>query len=239
MATNQDTLTKIDEYLNASYLQEETRIVPKRTDLTFGNTVKKMPMVVVLYVDMRKSRTILSDATTFWSVKIHRAFLLALTHCVERRSGHMRSFNGDGIMAFFVGENASSRAVRAAMDTKGFILKLNEHLHDGGIKTIDFGIGVAQGEVMVAKSGKAGDDQTKQDLIWIGLPVYMAVELSDFAKNPRNIWISNNVRTSLGKQDYLNVLSDNEGGSIWVKETRVFKSVGQKEVRATSWYFKV
>src|SRR3989344_8050280 len=111
MATNQEVLDKIDCYLNETYVREDTRVVPKRGDLTFGNTAKKMDFAVVLYVDMRKSRSILSDATTFWSIKIHRAFLLALTHCVERRNGHMRSFNGDGVMAFFVGENASSRAV--------------------------------------------------------------------------------------------------------------------------------
>jgi class 3 adenylate cyclase len=239
MATNQETLDKLDAYLNESYVQEETRIVPKRTDLTFGNTVKKMSFAVVLYVDMRKSRKILSDATTFWSVKIHRAFLLALTHCVEKREGHMRSFNGDGIMAFFVGENASSRAVRAAMDTKGFILKLNEHLDEEDINSIDFGIGIAQGAIMVAKSGKAGDDLTKQDLIWVGLPVYMAVELSDYARSPNNIWISNNVRTSIGKEDCLDVVYDKNGDSKWIKETRKFKSVGEKEVRATSWYFNV
>jgi len=239
MATNQETLEKLNEYLNASYVQEETRIVPKRTDLTFGNTVKKMSFAVVLYVDMRKSRKILSDATTFWSVKIHRAFLLALTHCVEKRDGHMRSFNGDGIMAFFVGENASSRAVRAAMDTKGFVLELNQSLESKGLNPIDFGIGIAQGEVKVAKSGKAGDDLTKQDLIWVGLPVYLAVELSDYARSSYNIWISNNVRTSIGKQDYLGVVYDSDGNSKWVKEKRKFKSVGEKEVRATSWYYNV
>jgi class 3 adenylate cyclase len=239
MATNQETLDKLDEYLNASYTQQETRIVPKRTDLTFGNTVKKIPHAVVLYVDMRKSRKILSDATTFWSVKIHRAFLLALTHCVEKRDGHMRSFNGDGIMAFFVGENSASRAVRAAMDTKGFIYRLNESLKSKGLNPIDFGIGIAQGPIMVAKSGKAGDDFTKQDLIWVGLPVYMGVELSDYARSPRNIWISNNVRTSIGKEDYLGVVYDDNGNSKWVKETRNFKSVGEKEVRATSWSFKI
>ena len=186
MATNQETLNKIKEYLNQSYTKEETRVVPKRTALTFGNTIKIMPHTVVLYVDMRKSKKILSDATTFWSVKIHKSFLLALTHCVEKREGHMRSFNGDGIMAFFVGENAASRAVRAAMDTKGYILELNKELKKSEKNTIDFGIGIGQGKIQVAKSGKAGDDLTKQDLIWVGLPVYVAVELSEFGKNQKN-----------------------------------------------------
>lgn len=239
MATNQETLDIIDDYLNASYVKDETRVVPKRPDLTFGNTAKKISFAVVLYVDLRKSRKILSDASTFWSVKIHRAFLLALTHCVERRDGHMRSFNGDGILAFFVGENASSRAVRAAMDMKGFVLKINEHLKSEDVNEIDFGIGIAQGEIMVAKSGKAGDDQTKQDLIWVGLPVYMAVELSDYAHSSDNIWISNNVRISIGKEEYLDVVYDKDGNSKWSKVTKNFKSVGQKEVRCTSRYFNV
>lgn len=239
MATNQEVLDKIDEYLNESYLQEETTVVPKRTDLTFGNKVKKMKFAVVMYVDMRKSKAILSDATTFWSVKIHRAFLLALTHCVEKREGHLRSFNGDGILAFFVGDKASSRAVRAAMDVSGFIAEVNKNLTEQNLKVIDYGIGIAQGVVMVAKSGKAGDDQTKQDLIWVGLPVYMAVELSDFARKPKNIWISNNVRTSIGKEKCLDVVKNKDGDSKWTKETREFKSVGKKEVRATIWQFSV
>ena len=239
MATTQEALDKIEEYLTASYFQDETRIVPKRPDLTFGNTVKKMPHAVVLYVDMRKSKAILSDATTFWSVKIHRAFLLALTHCVEKREGHMRSFNGDGILAFFVGDKAASRAVRAAMDTSGFVNKINEHLVGEGLNPIDFGIGIAQGPVMVAKSGKAGDDQTKQDLIWVGLPVYVAVELSDFAKKPKNIWISGVVRNSIGEEKYLDVVHNKDGESMWTKETRDFKSVGKKEVRATTWHYNV
>lgn len=240
MATNQETLEKIDAYLNQSYVQEEACVVPKRTDLTFGNNVKKMLFVVVMYVDMRKSRKILSDATTFWSVKIHRAFLLALTHSVERRDGHLRSFNGDGILAFFIGDKASSRAVRAAMDMKGIVLKLNEHLEKKNLNPIDFGVGIAQGPVLVAKSGKAGDDLTKQDLIWVGLPVYVAVELSDYAKAPYSIWISGKVRSSIGTEDYLDVVyDDKDGDSMWVEETRKFKSLGEQKVRATSWYFKV
>jgi adenylate cyclase len=236
MATNQETLDKVSEYLNQSYTKEETRIVPKRTDLTFGNTTKIMPHVVVLYVDMRKSKKILSDATTFWSVKIHKSFLLALTHCVEKREGHMRSFNGDGILAFFIGENAASRAVRAAMDTKGFILKMNEQLEKAGKNKIDFGIGIGQGKIQVAKSGKAGDDMTKQDLIWVGLPVYVAVELSDFAKKPYNIWISKHVRSSIDTEKYLNVVNDENGDSIWYKDTKTLKSVGEYGVHYTSWY---
>jgi adenylate cyclase len=102
MATNQETLEQVKQYLNASYTHSTTYSVPKKDDLTFGNTVKKLDHAKIFYIDMRKSRKILTDATDFWSVKIHKAFLRAVIHCIEKRDGHLRSFNGDGILAFFI-----------------------------------------------------------------------------------------------------------------------------------------
>ncbi len=239
MATNQDIVDKIGEYLNESYTRTETYGVPKINDLTFGNSVKKMPHAVVMFIDMRKSRKILSDASDFWSVKIHKSFIRAVTHCLEKRDGHMRSFNGDGILAFFVGENAASRTVKSAMGIKGFVRELNNQLDDKGLNKVDFGVGIAQGKVQVAKSGKGGADQTKQDLIWIGIPVYVAVELSNFGKFTRNIWISPKVRNTIGKEDYLDVVFDDEGHSIWSKSTKKLKSVGDYTVYGTTWYTKI
>ncbi len=118
MATNQETIDEIEWYLTESYERDDIDYIPKIDDLTFGNTVTRIDLARVFYIDMRKSRKILSDATDFWSVKIHKAFLRAVTHCIEKRGGHLRSFNGDGILAFFIDDedNPASRAVRAAMD---------------------------------------------------------------------------------------------------------------------------
>ncbi len=240
MATNQDTFQKIKEYLNQSYTSTDTYGVPKKHELTFGNTVKTMKHAKIFYIDMRKSREILEDATDFWSVKIHKSFLLAVTHCIEMRGGHLRSFNGDGILAFFIAEKAASRAVRAAMDIKGFTLEINEILKNKGKSEIDFGIGIAQGKIMVAKSGKAGDDQTKQDLIWIGTALYVAVELSELGSGGVNIWISYNVYKSLEEDDdYLSVLYSTESGKNKWYDTHKTLHNGHQKVHHTNWYFNI
>jgi len=239
MSTNTEVLNLITAYLSESYTNSDTSVVPKKHDLTFGNTVKKIPHAVILYIDMRKSRNILYDATDFWSIKIHKAFLRSVIHCIEKGDGHFRSFNGDGLLAFFIGDNAASKAVRAAMEIKGFVLEMNKILNNNEKKSIDFGIGIAQGKVLVAKSGKSGDDQTKQDLVWIGVAVYVAVELSELGNSPYNIWISHNVRKSIGEEKYLNVCSRN-GKSKWYKTNMDLKSTANNyEVRYTSWYFNV
>ena len=200
MATNQEALDQIKQYLNESYTRSTTYSVPKKNDLTFGNTVKKLEHAKIFYIDMRKSRKILTDSSDFWSVKIHKAFLRAVIHCIEKRDGHLRSFNGDGILAFFIDDNAASKAVRAAMDIKGYVNEINDILVANNKNKIDFGIGIAQGPIMIAKSGKGGDDQTKQDLIWIGIALYVAVELSELGKSSKNIWVSDNVFNSVIKE---------------------------------------
>ncbi|MCD6149995.1 adenylate/guanylate cyclase domain-containing protein [bacterium] len=238
MATNQEALEQIKQYLNESYNRSITYSVPKKNDLTFGNTVKKIEHAKIFYIDMRKSRKILTDATDFWSVKIHKSFLRAVIHCIEKRDGHLRSFNGDGILAFFVGDNAASKAVRAAMEIKGFVNEINTILVKNNKNKIDFGIGIAQGPIMVAKSGKAGDDQTKQDLIWIGIALYVAVELSELAKSPKNIWISDHVFNSVNKEgDPLNTLKHNNEW-IWYYEYKTLNN-GYQKVHHTTWYFNV
>lgn len=233
-----ENLKTIRSYLTDSYKREETRVVPKRSDLTFGNTIKRLPHAVVMYVDMRGSRKVMQDATTFVSVKTHRAFLQAIVYCVESRDGHFRSFNGDGALAFFVGDNAASRAVKAAMDLKAYVRQINGLLTKKVSTSLDFGVGIGQGAVDVAKSGKRGDDSTKQDLVWIGTPVYVAVELSDLAKKPTNIWISPKVRDSIYKENHLRVVYSN-GKNMWTWTEKKLKSVGMYKVRHTSYYSRL
>jgi class 3 adenylate cyclase len=230
-----DNWATIKGYLTESYTRQESLGVPKKADLTFGNTIKTMEFAVVFYVDMRSSRKIMQDTTEFVSAKAHKGFLQAVIYCIENREGHFRSFNGDGALAFFRGENASSRAVRAAIDLKAYVRKMNEVLEPKGTK-IDFGVGIAQGTVHVVKTGKRGDDQTKQDLVWIGLPVYIGVELSDFGGMPDNLWITHTVRESIGKQDHLGVVTNSDGESMWTKTTKTLQSAGSYDVRYTSYY---
>lgn len=234
--SHSDNLSTIKSILNDAYTRTETSSVPKKNDLTFGNTIKKIKHAAVFYVDMRGSRNVIQDNTTFISVKVHKAFLQAITYCVENRGGHFRSFNGDGALAFFVGDDAATRAVKAAMDLKAYVLQINGIVEEKVSKKVDFGVGIAQGAVQVAKSGKAGDDQTKQDLIWVGLPVYAAVELSDFARSPKNIYISTTVRNQLTKEGDKYVLTNDDGESIWSQVEKDMKSLGKKKVRYTKYY---
>lgn len=216
MGLKDDIHDKIDEIMKTSYETTNGNKIPDRNSLTFGNTAKKI-WVRAMFIDLRNSRELLSENTTLISAKIHKSFLYLVTKCIRNRNGEVRSFNGDGILAFFYGDGSdvAKNAVKAAMNIKSIIHhKLNPILENKIEKKLDYGIGIAQGPIFVVKSGIGGDENT-QDLIWIGKPTYLAVEFGNKAKSPYNTWISKNVFNAIKEEDRYK-LSD--GKNMWVYE---------------------
>ncbi|MAX73700.1 MAG: hypothetical protein CMH66_08540 [Nioella sp.] len=227
---------QVSKYLKSRYEVSEGYTIPEKSDIAFGARAKKLKHAVVLYADLRGSKKIVSEHSALTAVRAHKAFLYAASKCVRDQDGKLRSFNGDSVMAFFSGENDAKRAVKAAMKTKAAILKVvNPMLKERGIPNLDFGIGVAQGDILVAKSGMPGNE-LHQDLIWIGWATYHAFQYGDKASNPKNIWISKNVYNSI-KDDETMIKSD--GQNMWVYNDNHEFSFGKVRVYKTSYYWNL
>lgn len=230
MGLREEIAARTAEIFTAKYNVSESETIPRRTALTFGSTAKKI-WARVLYIDLRRSRQLLSDHTHRMALRAHKAFLYATAKCVRAESGEPRSFGGDSVLSFFAGRGSDTakRAVRAAMKTRWALDKIvNPALKRDYDSTLDFGIGVAQGEIHVGKSGIAGDEEF-QDLVWIGWPVYLAVEYGEKASKPYAVWISDNIWKAI-EDDPNMTHSKGESMWIWADETlpngsfRVYKT---------------
>lgn len=203
----------VNEAINTKYEVEDAYKVPSRSSLTFGSTAKKL-FVRAVYIDLRRSRQLLSEHNKLMSLRAHKAFLYAVAKTMRSEGGEPRSFNGDSILTFFPGSNndVAKQAVRAAMKTRYAIDKIvNPVLNERYNYTLDYGMGIGQGDIYVGKSGVAGDEDF-QDLVWIGWSVYHAVEYGEAASKPKALWISMNVWNSI-KDDPSLTHSNNE--SMW------------------------
>lgn len=158
----------VRELLKNNYTFTTGTSIPLKTDLTFDNKYKKITDAVVVFLDMRHSRKIMFEQNEYKSLKTHRAFLQAFISCMDYQDGRFRSFNGDGALAFFNGNLASSRAVKACMDFKKYVSEINTILSDKNYLEVDYGVGVSRGTIYVAKSGRKGANDTRQDLVWVG-----------------------------------------------------------------------
>ena len=235
MALSEDIKNKVKDYVNSKYDVTEGYTIPGKEDIGFGAKAKKLKQVVVLFTDLRGSKKILSNNSSIDAGRAHKAFLFAAAKCIRDQDGYLRSFNGDSILAFYIGEKAAHRAVRSALKIKGAVdYIVNPELEGKGISRVDFGVGIGIGEINVVKSGIPGEE-INQDLLWIGWPTYHAFGYGNKAKRPNNIWISENVFSKIKSDSSLRYSGDK---NIWTWSNEKI-SFGTFKVYMTTYHIKL
>ncbi len=236
MALKDEIEKMVDGYMNSTYEITDAYSIPDKNTLSLGATAKDLS-AIIMFIDIRESRLILGDHKRLFAIRAHKSLLYIASKCVRNEDGHIRSFGGDSMFAFFKGENSEKRAVRCAMKIKSAVINiLNPILESKESKEMDFGIGIARGDFLVAKSGVSGNEMY-QDLIWIGWPMYHALEYGNKAKSPRNIWISNNIYNTI-KEDK-SMVTGSDGNNMWVYEDDIKFSFGNFKVYKTSYSWSI
>lgn len=190
---------KVKEYLApGSYQVTEIDYIPDIDDrnIAFGSKGVKLK-ASVLYLDMRGSTDVIKQHHKYTVAKLQKAYLHIASQVVSDNGGFVRSFNGDGILAFFPKDlkNTVCNAVQAAMQIK-YMLAIKSKAEFERYHSIDFGIGIDHGELFVTRVGTPRNPNNN-DLTWIGLPVNTAVRLGDKSMGPKHIRISDYVYENL------------------------------------------
>lgn len=211
-----DISGRLKEMLEPSeYAIQESETIPGPGDnrVTFGNTGVRF-WAATVYIDMRGSTAVLNQHRAHTVAKIHKAYLYTATTLIADGGGQIRSYNGDSILAFFPGNTkaAISSAIKAAMQIKYMLTTVCKDEFER-YQTLNFGAGVDHGQILCAKAGRARNDN-HNDLIWLGNAVNRATVLSDRAKAPSYVFISERCRNSLESTVHLC-----EGKDMWTEDS--------------------
>ena len=226
MALLDDLNGKVDAYSKQPYEIEDTTIVPDtdNSKLTFGNkglTCK----YAFLFMDIRKSSQLHEVYGFTKAAKIYQSFHDINVRVIEENGGFVRAFDGDRVMAVFVGEFKNGNAVKAAMQIQWAIRNILNPKLDAKIRC---GGGIDYGEILVTKVGK-GRDKNNNDLVWIGKADNYASHLSNEADN--TIIISTNSYNILHESRK----QSDDGRSMWKSKVITLKNGTEVQCYETSW----
>jgi adenylate cyclase len=178
MGLKEDVTKGVNEVLSAAWKTENATVVPETEDVTLTNGAKLLD-ATYLYADMADS-TGLAQGYKNWAVaRVMRTYLNAATRILNAEGGKIRSFDGDRVMAIFIGSAKNSSAVTAG-------LKLNwvlDEIINPALKKkwTDFkwvmthGVGIDSGQAMIVRGGVRGHN----DLVSIGRAPNIAAKLSE------------------------------------------------------------
>ncbi len=225
MALADDTKSGIDGVLDKSWAITTGTVVPETDDITLKNGSRRID-ATYLYADLAGSSKLAQTVKDEIVAKVIRSYLNAAARILKHHGGAIRGYDGDRVMAIFIGSSKNTSAAIAAFHLNWAVKKvIRDKIDTKWSKslanyTLHHGVGIASGEALIVRAGVRNNN----DLVSVGSAPNAAAKLSELRRTP-DIYITSDVHEMLHKKAKLR----NDGVStIWSKQQN--ESVGGSTV---------
>ncbi|MFF2316973.1 adenylate/guanylate cyclase domain-containing protein [Arthrobacter sp. NPDC058097] len=206
--------TSVSEILGAPWNITNGTKVPETDDIVMKNGGRLVD-ATYLYADLAGSSRMASSLKKETTGKIIRAYINTASRILRNFGGEIRSFDGDRVMAIFMGADKETQAVRAALAINWAVYevlrpKIKATWSDGeDFCNISHGIGIDTGEALIVRGGVRDNN----DLISIGQAPNQAAKLSEI-RDSYDLAITQAVYEAMSN----NVAFMADGTRLWTKQ---------------------
>lgn len=212
MGIKDDIAAEARATLAGVWEEEETTNVPIPEDLRLNtNHAKKLESATVLYADLDGSTNMVAMHIWYFAAEIYKIYLRSAARIIRSEGGTITAYDGDRIMAIYVGDSKNTAAVRTA-------LKINYAVEEilrpaiKAIYTTDFVlkhvIGIDTSSLHAIRIGVRGDN----DITWVGTAANNAAKLCGLPEKP--LWITKKVFDVMNDE-----VKSSKGTPMWEKRT--------------------
>jgi class 3 adenylate cyclase len=224
-----DLTTEVTSILATRWESRDGRVVPEAEGVTLGNDAVKLDGTV-LYADLADSTGLVKAKPAAYAAEVYKCYLHCASKIIEHYGGVITAFDGDRVMAVFIGDSKNSNAARSALPINHSVLKtINpsiEAQYPGKGYTVRQTVGIDTGPLFVAKTGVRGSN----DLVWVGMAANLAAKLCALRVDNYASWITKAVYDRL-REDVK--MSGNK--SMW--EQRSWTSQGNMVIFRSSYHW--
>jgi class 3 adenylate cyclase len=180
MTFKEDLTAKIREFTDVAWGEiPNGYAVPTPNDLTFSNTGRRLD-ACVLYADICGSTAMVNDIADTLAAEYYKAYLHCAAKIIKRNSGEITAYDGDRVMAVFLGDSKEDDAVGAALELSYAVDEIINPEFSGAYpashRRLRHTVGIDASTVLVTKTGVRVDS----DLVWVGPAANYAAKLNSF-----------------------------------------------------------
>ena len=228
MTLGDELKQQVCKILKERWSEREGRVVPESEDLKLGNDAVTLEGTV-LYADLDDSTQLVDIEQPQFAAEIYKCFLSCTAKIIRYEGGEITSYDGDRIMAVFIGNAKNSSATRAALKIN-FVVKriINSAIRNAykpgyAVKHV---VGIDTSHLFMARTGIRGAN----DLVWIGRAANYAAKLS--ARPGPATQITTQVYGCLPDG-----LKRSSGRDMWKPE--IAKEIGDSKIYTSTWRRRV
>lgn len=198
MALADDILNEVTEIFKESWQNVNGQVIPKVEDIALTNKGTFLE-AVVLYADMADSTKLVMDHTPEFASEIYKVFLKTCCRIIRSEGGEITAFDGDRVMAVFIGDSKNSSAAKTALKINYAIPNIvNKQLiasYPNKHFSIEYSIGIDSSKLLAIRAGIRGSN----DIVWVGDSANLSAKLCSLRNNGKRIWITERVFNSLSE----------------------------------------
>jgi class 3 adenylate cyclase len=225
-----DIETRVRSIFKDQWTTRNGTVVPDTDDIALGNDAVLLDGTV-LYADLAGSTDMVDRYRRAFAAEIYKAFLYATARVIRAEGGEIVAYDGDRVMAIFLGDSKNTCAVRCGLKinwTVGSVVMplLKKQYPDSTFK-IRHVVGIDTSDLWVARTGIRGAN----DLVWVGPAANYAAKLTELDANYPT-WITHRVYDKMSKD----AKYATDGSRMW--EQRSWTPMGGLTVYRSSYWWK-
>ncbi len=230
MSLVEDYTEAVEEIFEEEWSTREGRKVPESEDLGLGNDAVELDGTV-LYADLDDSTNLVDNHDPEFAAEIYKAYLSCAAKVIRSEGGEITAYDGDRIMAVYIGDEKDDSAARSALKINYTVKKiinplLEEHYpdEDYSVKQV---VGIDTSDLFIARTGIRGSN----DLVWVGRAANYAAKLCTLKSDyPSGLTVSvyENMSDSVKYSD---------GKPVW--ESFTWNAMNSMRIYRSNWWWEV
>lgn len=229
MTLKDDITAQVQKIFQDQWKTRQGRVVPDADSLVFGNEAVEFDGTV-LYADLDGSTKMVDNYKKHFASEIYKSFLNAAARVIRSEGGEIVAYDGDRVMAVFIGDTKNTTAVRCALKihwvVRHVVMPLKNKQYPNDNFTIRHVVGIDTGSLWAVKTGVRGAN----DLVWVGPAANYAAKLTELDSDYPT-WITNRVYERM--LDSARYASD--GRQMW--ELRSWTAMNQLPIYRSSFWW--
>jgi class 3 adenylate cyclase len=232
MGLKEDLEKEVADIFKATWTERDGQQVPEPEALKLGNDAVNLD-ATALYADMSDSTTLVDDHKPAFAAEVYKAYLTCAARIIGDSGGSITAYDGDRIMALFIGDRKNSNAATAALKLNHAVLKIINPALAAQYPSSSFKLAHVVGlDTSTLFSARIGI-RKYNDIVWVGRAANYAAKLSAL-DGPNMVFITDAVFRRLNDDA-------KHGGNprrlMW--KPRQWTAMGNMSIHRSSWTLRV
>lgn len=232
MALQSDLSDEVTNIFRQRWHIRDGQVVPQADDLALQNNSGVRLEATCLYADIVGLTSLVNRKRASFAADVYKAFLFSTSRIIREYRGEIRSFDGDRVMAVFIGGSKNTNAVRSALKIAAAVQEIiNPTILDRYPNTdfeLQHVVGIDTSELLVTRNGIRGSN----DLVWIGRAANHAAKLCEIREDRYSTWITRDVYRKLSPE-----VKFNGETNMW--ETLPWDEQDGQSIYGSQWYWSL